>query len=57
MTRFNFQHGLIIVTTRLFGPSGEYGARLALDTGASSTVVSEKVLRVIGHDPVRCRKR
>jgi hypothetical protein len=35
MTRFNAQHGLIVVRTRLFGPSGEVLARLALDTGAS----------------------
>ena len=51
MTHFNPQHGLIVVTVRLFGHSGEYGARLALDTGASSTVISKEILITIGYDP------
>ena len=51
MINFNTQQGLIIVNVRLFGPSGEYGARLALDTGASSTVVSNEILVTIGYDP------
>ncbi len=51
MTQFNPQFGLIIVHARLFGPAGEYGARLALDTGASSTVISKEILVAIGYDP------
>lgn len=51
MNPFNLQPGLIILVVRLFGPAGEYGARLALDTGASSTVVSKEILVTIGYNP------
>ena len=51
MTPFNPQHGLIVVRVTLFGPSGNRGARLALDTGASSTLVSKEILVAIGYDP------
>lgn len=49
--KFNPLHGLIIINTRLSGPAGETGARLALDTGASSTLISKELLRLIGYDP------
>src|SRR5690349_12142782 len=48
---FNPQHGLIIVRVRLFGPTGDTSARLALDTGASATVVRNALLVTIGYDP------
>ena len=51
MTNFNPQHGLVIVHTRLIGPLGETVARLALDTGASSTLVRNALLVTIGYDP------
>ena len=51
MTNFNPKHGLIIVTVHLYGPSGEHAALLALDTGASSTLVSKEILTVIGYEP------
>ena len=51
MTNFNPKHGLIIVTVHLNGPSGEYAALLALNTGASSTLVSKEILTVIRYDP------
>ncbi len=51
MTAFNVRHGLIIVSTRLYGPLGEVVARLALDTGASATVVRNALLVTIGYDP------
>ena len=51
MTHFNSQHGLIIVKARLFGPTGESEARLALDTGASSSLVSTEILELIGYRP------
>ena len=41
---FNPKQGLIIVTARLWGPGGDTAARLALDTGASSTVTGAAVL-------------
>lgn len=50
-TSFNPQHHLIGVEVRLFGPSGDCKARLALDTGASSTVIAKDLLILIGYDP------
>ena len=51
MTQFNPQHGLIIIKTRLLGPVGEVLARLALDTGSTSTLISTDLLEIIGYDP------
>jgi predicted aspartyl protease len=42
---------LIGVTVRLFGPFGDAYARLALDTGASFTVIRDGILVAIGYDP------
>ena len=51
MTPFNPQRGLIVVRVTLFGPLGNRAARLALDTGASSTLVSKQILTAIGYNP------
>ena len=51
MIHFNSQHGLIIVRVTLVGPTGQRDTRLALDTGATSTIISKEVLVVIGYDP------
>jgi predicted aspartyl protease len=51
VTQFNPINGLVIIRVRLAGPAGETIARLALDTGASSTVVSKELLVLIGYDP------
>lgn len=48
---FNRREGLIIIPTRVTGPSGEVVARLALDTGATSTMVGAALLRLVGYDP------
>ena len=48
---FNAQEGLIIVPAELWGPSGSAVLRLALDTGATSTVVNVGLLVAIGYDP------
>ena len=37
MVTFNAAYGLIVVSARLCGPTGETHVRLALDTGATST--------------------
>ena len=39
---------LILVSTQLFGPGGNAIVLLALDTGATSTVIRPKVLATIG---------
>jgi hypothetical protein len=41
--RFNPREGLIIVPTRLYGPAGDAIVRLALDTGATGTLVNTEV--------------
>ncbi len=49
-TQFNARHGLIVVKARLFGPNGDTNVELALDTGASSTVIRDASLITIGYD-------
>ncbi|OGA41369.1 MAG: hypothetical protein A3G24_06385 [Betaproteobacteria bacterium RIFCSPLOWO2_12_FULL_62_13] len=48
---FDSQQGLMVVRAELFGPDGSAVLRLALDTGATSTVVSVGMLVAIGYDP------
>ena len=48
---FNRKRGLVIVPVELFGPSGSAVVRLALDTGASRTLVNVAFLVNIGYDP------
>lgn len=48
---FDRHNGVIIVRTRIFGPSGNINIfRLALDTGASDTLLSATRLRNAGFD-------
>jgi hypothetical protein len=39
------------VRAELFGPSGDALVRLALDTGATNTMINVGHLVAIGHDP------
>lgn len=48
---FDPQQGLIIVHAELWGPSGSGVLRLALDSGATGTVVNVGMLVAIGYDP------
>jgi hypothetical protein len=48
---FDPAQGLIIVSAELWGPSGSVVLRLALDTGATGTVVNVGTLVAIGYDP------
>ena len=48
---FDAKQGLLIVRAELFGPSGGALVRLALDTGATSTMINVGHLVAIGHDP------
>lgn len=48
---FDSQQGLIIIRTELWGPAGSIVLRLALDTGATGTVVNIGMLVAIGYDP------
>lgn len=48
---FNPSQGLIIVRAELWGPSGSGVLLLALDTGATSTLVNQSRLMQLGYDP------
>jgi predicted aspartyl protease len=48
---FNPKQGLIVITAQIWGPTGDTVVRLALDTGATSTLVNAAVLLTIGYDP------
>jgi hypothetical protein len=48
---FNAQQGLVVVQAELQGPSGSVVLRLALDTGATGTLVNVAPLVAIGYDP------
>lgn len=48
---FNPQQGLIVIPAEIWGPSGSVVLRLALDTGATSTVINNGLLVAVGYDP------
>ncbi|MFQ5652915.1 MAG: retroviral-like aspartic protease family protein [bacterium] len=48
---FDSQRGLIVIQAELTGPTGSAVLRLALDTGATATLVNVGMLVSIGHDP------
>ncbi len=48
---FDPQRGLVVVGAELWGPSGSAVFRLALDTGATNTVVNVGMLVALGYDP------
>ena len=54
---FNPARGLIVVRAVLWGPAGRFGLRLALDTGATTTVVSRSALWEAGYDPTASTER
>lgn len=54
---FDPNEGLIIVPTRLWGPSGDTVVRLALDTGATGSVVSWDIVVFLGYDPAIVSER
>ena len=49
--RFNAQRGLIVIQSEIQGPSGSIVLRLALDTGATGTMINVAPLTTIGYDP------
>jgi hypothetical protein len=48
---FDPREGLIVVPARLYGPTGDAIVRLALDTGATGSVVNWDLLVLLGYDP------
>ena len=55
--RFNPQHGLIVVRVLVTGAEGAKTIRLALDTGATSTLINTAILVNLGYDPVAPTRR
>ena len=55
--RFDPTGGLIVVPTQLWGPRGDAVLRLALDTGATNSVVSWNMIVLLGYDPAVMRDR
>ena len=49
--RFDAQRGLVIVPVEISGPAGSAQLRLALDTGATTTLVCPVHLEALGYDP------
>jgi predicted aspartyl protease len=48
---FNPKQGLVIVRAELWGPAGSAVLRLALDTGATGSLVNVGLLVAVGYDP------
>jgi len=55
--RFDPKQGLIVVPTRLYGPSTDAIVRLALDTGATSSMVNWDIAVFLGYDPASVKER
>ena len=55
--RFDSAQGLIRVDTRIWGPAGDAVVSLALDTGATATVMDYGVLVTLGYDPALAPER
>jgi hypothetical protein len=49
--RFDAGQGLVIVRAELWGPSGSAVLHLALDTGATRTLINVGLLVALGYDP------
>lgn len=54
---FDAQQGLVIVRAAVEGPAGTAVLRLALDTGATGTLVNVGMLVVLGYDPALVSER
>lgn len=48
---FNPVRGLAIIRVRLLGPLGNHNFHVAVDTGATTTLIATSVLRTVGYDP------
>jgi predicted aspartyl protease len=54
---FDPAHGLIIVRAAVDGPSGSAILQLALDTGATGTLINMGMLVALGYDPALIPER
>ncbi len=54
---FDPKTGLIVVPTKITGPGGDVIVRLALDTGATGSMINWDVAVLLGYDPAAVEKR
>jgi len=49
--KFDPRRQLIVARAKLLGPSGDIVVQMALDTGASSSLIGWHALQLVGYDP------
>ena len=54
---FDPEYGLIVVTAHLFGPKSRAVLRMALDTGATSSLINATPLEWVGYDSTHHAER
>jgi predicted aspartyl protease len=54
---FDGKQGLVVVRAEVTGPSGIALVRLALDTGATRTLINASLLVAVGYDPAAALER
>jgi len=54
---FDSKAGIILVKTKVYGPGGDAIVNLALDTGATWTLVSWETAVLVGYDPASIQQR
>jgi predicted aspartyl protease len=54
---FDGQQGLILVAAEVIGPAGTGRLTLALDTGATQTLINTSLLVALGYDPAMSTER
>jgi hypothetical protein len=54
---FTPQQGLILVLAKATGPHGDLILHLALDTGATTTLINEMLVQSLGYDTVNAPKK
>ena len=57
MATFSPSHGLIVIPTRIFGQQSDSIVRLALDTGASHSMINWDIAVFLGYDPASSDRR
>lgn len=55
--QFDPKAGIILVKTKVYGPRGDAIINLALDTGATWTLVSWETTVLVGYDPASIQQR
>jgi predicted aspartyl protease len=55
--KFDAIQGLIVIPIRLYGTQGDIIVRLALDTGATSSMINWDIAVLLGYDPASAKER